>query len=922
MTTEILTVKLKTIDNEELDRLYAEFMEFLRAYTIVFLAFRQEDTKIRYWKDENDEPITVGLDQWKQILRYHEHIPADDEMKQYRKLFDYFMGEDIDDAKQNKSTHWCNPLYSPYAKPGRKTHKGNEVQPHKRLMRQMEKKTLLPISHIRDIGLNKETPKAACHSACELVRSWVKNNERTKQNYNKQKSKVASTQCDTTMLDKLTHETGLYVNEKLLEKIKKYKFDVRYAKQEMELAQKLCPDIEYWQKAVALRVEENRLNNLSPESVFSMPHITKHVKSMEFGSNYISFGITPYSVKNGTAFIIKIDDNPVYCLATKQIVNCSIEKNKENENFSVQYLTGNKKKDRLKAELKSIRIQKIKSNDKIYNLLTNGDLSSKDVAAKLKISRKEADAHLRNLVKQKMAKEIKNHFRAIGQYEIQLPLNVELSDVATEAKTYYLSEPTKSLRENPKFKPSNKIIVAACDINHNPLANFVFHTIDANGNIVNQQKLTAGKIESRNLCDQFDNTRIKINHVRKLIQFNKSIKSSNKLHERAVKSFNESLGYLGLGNVDDYHENIDDHVRNLVGEIKNKMKDLAKLKAGDKSCKFNNAATTDQFKWLILYRDYVRMLKSKTYENKEPLKPGEKRPPQDFSRKTKYLSNLKNDFLKKWSFLIVNTAMQQHAKILIHEDIDPERSKSKYSRRNNDLWDIFSPRRLLDWLEHQAKKYGLELLGVNPAYTSQKDHENPLMWGHREYANILFLRNGKVVKLDVNADVAPINIFNVFYKHDLDLHSLECEPIKNCQSLGLPEGSFLAKGQPFKEDEENENKLKWKRPYTAHKLLRRYGLPCLVITPDGRPMPIDEKIFSKIICKHDTVRHYLHQADGKDVWYAWNDHKKEIENLANLFKQQNASGEKVSDRKQIRKKQVVARQRLTKNCKKLPARET
>lgn len=78
-----------------------------------------------------------------------------------------------------------------------------------------------------------------------------------------------------------------------------------------------------------------------------------------------------------------------------------------------------------------------------------------------------------------------------------------------------------------------------------------------------------------------------------------------------------------------------------------------------------------------------------------------------------------NDIDHKLSREIVNTAKANNVKIIQMERLDNIRSTARTSRKNNPSLHTWSFYRLANYIEYKAKLEGIEVVYVNPAYTSQ-----------------------------------------------------------------------------------------------------------------------------------------------------------------------------------------------------------
>ena len=78
------------------------------------------------------------------------------------------------------------------------------------------------------------------------------------------------------------------------------------------------------------------------------------------------------------------------------------------------------------------------------------------------------------------------------------------------------------------------------------------------------------------------------------------------------------------------------------------------------------------------------------------------------------------DIDHKMSRAIVNDAKAKGVSLIKLECLDNIRSTTRTSRKNNHSLHTWSFYRLMNFIEYKAKLAGIEVLYVNPAYTSQR----------------------------------------------------------------------------------------------------------------------------------------------------------------------------------------------------------
>src|SRR5690606_32835536 len=126
-----------------------------------------------------------------------------------------------------------------------------------------------------------------------------------------------------------------------------------------------------------------------------------------------------------------------------------------------------------------------------------------------------------------------------------------------------------------------------------------------------------------------------------------------------------------------------------------------------------------QFVFLSYFKSLISAKKSFHYRGMPTTNKFAKR--SGLESLNRYYASLKIDLQRKISQALVYEARLLGAHGIIVEELEDSKSVAKKSRRENELWALWSPLTMKNMIAHFCQQYGLMFCEVDPKLTSQYD---------------------------------------------------------------------------------------------------------------------------------------------------------------------------------------------------------
>ena len=362
-------------------------------------------------------------------------------------------------------------------------------------------------------------------------------------------------------------------------------------------------------------------------------------------------------------------------------------------------------------------------------------------------------------------KEIKLVMKINGEgrssYYIRLPYSfkdIEVPQSAKQSQSYFRS----SIGENDskiKEVPFG-LRTLGIDLNINPVLsltlmelqkeklNNISIPVDGLGYMNMIDKVHIGESYSSSIYSQIKSLREELHAFKNVLRVAKNIYFEKPLTEWDInhRAKNESLcGFASLP--DDARERFI-LLSHKISELKNRFNKIRDEFSRRDYGFFENRICSEFYQMLFLIKDMISVLKSwnrfKDNSGKWSVIPNE------CNYYYTYYNNLKDDFLKKIVFSVIDYAKKNHVSIILMEDLSIGQDAAK-TQDENKLTSVWSPHIIRSTIESYALCEGILVQEVDPKYTSQI---SPIgEFGYRDKndkTKLYFVQNDKLHQVDAD----------------------------------------------------------------------------------------------------------------------------------------------------------------------------
>lgn len=683
----------------------------------------------------------------------------------------------------------------------------------------------------------------AWECASSYVASWVECDASAKLEHERRRKALEAAQLsadELSLLMTFIDKTELNVTDKLVDKMRRFGFDVYYAREEMTIAEKMQPNIEVWRRCFNFVLKKKDFEASKPYARFKFPCPQTHVRNINFGSNYINFTID--HDESGFLFKTKLYDGakliPVELRGhdTRQLEDLVVDQTFDKPDGT---------------------LSKSSANRLSYRRGNHSELDESVVGV------------VREVFLQRRRTK-----KSQAQYVFAMPVNISVagSDVGDSLRTHYMSEPGGLL--NP---PVGTVIVSA-DHGVNPFwALRAFKWDGKNWNLIG--KKVVGGIKDQDFCDSVQAQISKTKKFRTLLDYLKTLESEKVLSAKKIEKTVEACGEFGINypaNIESLKKVCFDLAHDLSSQFR-QLKDYVSHPSRKTGVAF------DQFIFLKFEKLLLSSKKALNYRGLPPVGKFGKRP--GFEKCWLGFGNRKKDLQKKFAQSIVYEARKFKADLLVLEEF--KASRSKKTRAENELWDLWTPLSVKTWVKHFAVQYGLSITEVDPRLTSQYDSETKQP-GYRPKdakASLYVIRRGNVVRKDADLDIATENIFRRFLDRPAYTYQIKARLVANHDKLRIPPSYVpsLVKAEEKVEADESNSEFtgkvkKWKKSLTSHVLLQQYDSEHVVFDVlTGEVRRVTPAVFKNIKTEGKEVKLYRHG----ERWLSEPLHKQAVEEIKN-----------------------------------------
>ncbi len=185
--------------------------------------------------------------------------------------------------------------------------------------------------------------------------------------------------------------------------------------------------------------------------------------------------------------------------------------------------------------------------------------------------------------------------------------------------------------------------------------------------------------------------------------------------------------------------------------IEKLSKEMRQLRRGDLNVR-NHGTSHEQMQFILVYKNFVDLLKKWTYFGSKPAAKKERR--KGFEKHIRRLENLKKDFRKKLACEIVREARRKGSDLIVIEDLEHFTPDSTKDSNLNELLMLWGSGQIGKWIEHFADQYNIGVLKVDPRMTSQIDPLTGKIGYRSKYdKRKFFVKRGNKIEV-IHADLA------------------------------------------------------------------------------------------------------------------------------------------------------------------------
>lgn len=831
-------------------------MEMTAEYCECLLAMRGEPVYLREHEGEVEERL---LDEkyWKDFKAKNLGYPTSTSDADLKELFGIICGK-------NQRREFCNPLLLNGCKAGQS---GKETR-EKSLYSSLIQSGTLPFK-TRSAIYPSTLRFQAFECATSYVASWVEANEAAKKQYYALKAEIESvdvSQEQEKLFNDFIKKTDLRITAKLIDKMSRFGFEVRYAAEELAVAQKMEPNISVWRKLFHLEVLKQQFERSRPYARFSMPCPKNHVRQLSYGHNYIPFTIS----YDGGSFTI-----------TTQLFDGVNLCNQQIKGRASGYFRDLKVSDYYEKNDKRGTVSKNKSFKFEYRRGNNSILDESMTGIVKEIF----------LIRQKTKK-------SANEYYFVAPLNCEAEryQAADDLKSAYMLEPGTTTVDVPK----GTILVSA-DMGVNPFWSIRSYCWDGKTwKHVTTKKL--GCVKDQKYVELIRQEMDLISLFRTYLDYLKVLEKTVSPEEeegrqdhllRCSKKYVDKLsklrntGFLSNEILDSWPSELSQNVEIARKVAYDKVTELSrsfrKLKDFHQFSSRKTGISNDQFVFLSYFKSLISAKKSFHYRGMPTTNKFAKR--SGFESLNRYYASLKIDLQRKISQALVYEARLLGAHGIIVEELEDSKSVAKKSRRENELWALWSPLTMKNMIAHFCQQYGLMFCEVDPKLTSQYD---PLTkkpgYRSKEKKSDLYVNRDGIFRLDADSEAAAENIFFRFIDRASYHYQIYALWVENVEELGLSpcylpytkKSEKSENSKKVKQDSEPAEKKEskaWKKSLVHHVLERMYGTSeVLIDDATGKPITLEKNQLKLLKWSEKKVKLYRYG----DVWLGESRHIEEV----------------------------------------------
>jgi len=582
---------------------------------------------------------------------------------------------------------------------------------------------------------------------------------------------------------------------------------------ELEYARTLKNDITFWQRVFDYDLFKEKLENSAPSARLTLPGDFNH-RDINFGPNYVGF-----TLKFDGHFLFEtrlyngkeLVKVTIPGLGTRYFQNLIVQR--KGENYELQFDRGNRSKlsEKVIADLKEPRLG-----------------------------------------------------RANGEFFLRFPLtySVELNEAALQIGKAYKEEPTGG----PTPLPDNTKTLSA-DLGINCFWAYRVSEFRNNQRISSSNHIIGG-VRDNSFLQKLNSLSNKVYNLKPLIDYLKHLEKGQEITTVKKKKFLKITTFWNL-NFDLTAADLRSFIKNKLAEINNEYK---QLKRYDIYSLRQTGLCLEQFRWIQLTKNIQSLKKKWTYYGQPPV---EKFATRDgFEVASKYLRNLKLDFVKKFAQSLIYAAREHEVKVVAIEDLVFDRSSVRNKKQDNELLAMWSPAMIVDWVKHFAMQYGIEVVLVNADLSSQYKDARPIFRNPKNHTEAFFINNGTLEKTHADS-LAAENIENRLLHRSKEQYRIKTNFVANPEIVGMQRCYIPIITKPSK----------WKKTLQSHHFYEKYETEFVVINGDtGAVTPLEKKQFKKLERIEKDICLYRYE----DSWITSDVRKSYVKEIEDLFERLSA----------------------------------